>query len=499
MGKAVVVPGPSAKYVLVGHTDQVLACQFSPAARLVPILASAGDGTVRLWISGLEVRAIHAHVVAVRIRFSPDGQFLISSGPPMDSTVRVWEVASGVLRHTLDGHRGGVLACGFCPDGRLIVSAGHDGMVRVWDVPTGGLRHTLAGHSKAVEACSFSPDGELIVSAGREGTVRVWHTATGAPRHTLSGHRKAVKACSFSPDGRLIVSAGDDGTVRVWDAAGGQSRHVLEHAGPVYLCRFSPDGRLLASIGWSGAVRVWDVATGTQRYLLTGHTGPVYACAFSPDGRLLASAGADHTVRVWEVAETSTGPAAPDVQAGAGSKQEPKASAEEMTRVEHLLQQQPGVATLFRVRVGDSEATALAVREDWDHAGALPEGPYVETRSGLFLRKGVALIPLLVRVEGETYEAWINAHNPVCRGEISDLCDQQDFPIMVFVDSTQPVRVMGLPNPLRAAFKRYAEEVAKLDPWSMEAFDAEKAGICAEYPSVQALWEALGQPIDRST
>jgi len=72
-----------------------------------------------------------------------------------------------------------VLAVAFAPDGRLLASAGADGMVRLWDPATGGQVRELTGHTGGVLAVAFAPDGRLLASAGADGTVRLWDPATG--------------------------------------------------------------------------------------------------------------------------------------------------------------------------------------------------------------------------------------------------------------------------------------------------------------------------------
>ncbi|KAK3943402.1 WD40 repeat-like protein [Diplogelasinospora grovesii] len=162
-------------------------------------------------------------------------------------------------------HPSMVRAIAFSPDGRLIVSGSDDSTVRVWDAATGAERRVLKGHSRGVlrghwrgvTAVAFSPDGRLIVSAGSDdSTVRVWDAATGAERRVLKGHSRGVlrghwrgvTAVAFSPDGRLIVSAGsDDSTVRVWDAATGAERQLLPIATVLRHLSFSSCGNHLVT------------------------------------------------------------------------------------------------------------------------------------------------------------------------------------------------------------------------------------------------------------
>jgi WD40 repeat protein len=94
--------------------------------------------------------------------------------------------------------------------------------VRLWDVATGEIVHTLTGHTKTVFSVAFSPDGATLASASRDNMVRLWDVATGEIVHTLTGHTNSVFSVAFSPDGTTLASAGGgswfrgDNRIRLW-------------------------------------------------------------------------------------------------------------------------------------------------------------------------------------------------------------------------------------------------------------------------------------------
>jgi len=68
------------------------------------------------------------------------------------------------------------------PDGRTVLTGRHDGTSRLWDIATGNLIRSFEGHTFAVWSAVFSPDGRFVVvqSEGPEGKPMLWLRALDA-------------------------------------------------------------------------------------------------------------------------------------------------------------------------------------------------------------------------------------------------------------------------------------------------------------------------------
>ena len=75
----------------------------------------------------------------------------------------------------------------------------------------------------SVRGVAFSSDGKLLATAGSDGIVRLWNPVSRQLVRALlpagTGPRGGVTAVAFSRDGKLLASAGADGIVRTWQVS----------------------------------------------------------------------------------------------------------------------------------------------------------------------------------------------------------------------------------------------------------------------------------------
>ncbi|WP_405568772.1 helix-turn-helix domain-containing protein [Streptomyces phaeochromogenes] len=300
------LPGGQLRHTLVGYDSGEVAA-FSPDGRTLAVASAGGAGAViTLWdpVTGRKLRTLTVPDGSVRgMAFSPDGRTVAASSP---RAVRVWDVATGRLRHSFTSDPEAVA---FGPDGRTVSVAGRNGRVQLWDLATGRTRTAHNSRSKGASV-AFSPDGRTYAIARTDGLVQLREVATGAVRRTISDGPIGVNEMAFAPDGRTLAIPGQADTVQLWDTASGTARATVtagHHGRGVMKVALSADGRtLVTSSNLAPAVRVHGLSAERPQTTLSGQASTYIAdMAFSPDGQTMATVRQGPpgrgSVQLWDV------------------------------------------------------------------------------------------------------------------------------------------------------------------------------------------------------
>jgi WD40 repeat protein len=296
---------------LPGHQERPLCGAFSGDGKL---LATGGmDRRVRLWdvTTGKEVRELRKHERSVlSVCFLPDGTTLLSTS---SDRICLWESSSGKLLREFGPP--GIKAAAVSHHGKLLAVLGDNGTIVLWDLVIGQQIHPVNGHRKGVNALAYSPDGKTLVSGGDD-AVLVWDAAKRAVLRHLGPPVTTAERLAFLPDGKTLVVGTTWNPPELWDPFAGKLLRSFQGPKQAGGMRLSPDGKLLATLAWKPydskdqipLAYLWDVAKGEACGTVAPNNMPgpnrdTHCVVFSPDGKLLATGGTNLPIRLWSVPE----------------------------------------------------------------------------------------------------------------------------------------------------------------------------------------------------
>jgi len=301
---------------LAGHGDWVtsIATPVDPSANF--IISGSRDKTAMMWtILGTQQefgrcrRSFKGHGFFVQdITISKNGQYLLTGS--WDSTLRLWEIATGECTKKFIGHTKDVLSVAFSPDDRQIVSVSRDHTIRVWNT-IGTEKKRMEDPSNSWVTCvRFSPVAEkpTMVSTSFAKLVNVWDMTSFELKNNHIGHMNSVNAVAISPDGTLCASGSKDGAVMLWDLIQEKHLYALDASCVVYALAFSPTRYWLCA-ATSEFVRVWDLQTkcivdDLTPMVTSANSAVIPECislAWSANGNFLFTGYTDSLIRVWKL------------------------------------------------------------------------------------------------------------------------------------------------------------------------------------------------------
>ncbi|XP_076922116.1 uncharacterized protein LOC143583787 [Bidens hawaiensis] len=243
-----------------GHKGAVWSCCLDMNA--LRAASTSADFTAKLWdaLTGDVLHSFdHKHIVRT-CSFSEDTHFLLTGG--FEKILRVFDLnrpeaspreiehSPGSIRTVLWLHS----------DQTILSSCSDSGGVRLWDVRSGKLVHTLETKSPVTSA-EVSKDDRYITTADGS-SVKFWDANHFGLVKSYDMPCN-VESASLEPKfGDKFIAGGDDMWIRLFDFNTGEEIGCNKgHHGPVHCVRFSPGGESYASGSEDGTIRIWQTGS----------------------------------------------------------------------------------------------------------------------------------------------------------------------------------------------------------------------------------------------
>ncbi|AQR66264.1 hypothetical protein BXU06_15330 [Aquaspirillum sp. LM1] len=221
-----------------------------------------------------------------RPRFSSKGDTALI--PEQNGTAKLWNIHTGALIRSFNGHNDGFMCCAFSHKQDVILTGSHDKTAKLWDLNNGELIKTFSDHAHHVIGCAFSVNDQNIFTVdSKPGKIKIWDRKTGAQLREINIGQNHISACDFSPDRTAAVTTYYGLTATLWNIETGTIIHELKgHTKTISDCQFSLDGKTILTVSYDSTAKLWDTSTGALLNSIEIYS-PQYnlSCASSPDGK----------------------------------------------------------------------------------------------------------------------------------------------------------------------------------------------------------------------
>jgi len=159
------------------------------------------------------------------------------------------------LINVLKGHKTLILNLSWNLDGKILATAGLDGLIRLWDMAEDGKEAgMLEGFTNYALCLSWGPDNHNLAAGTHQKTIDIWDIEKRKFRFSLRGHRDSVNTLSWSADGKWLASGSYDGEVKIWNLENGELLHTEHVEGSFSSCTVFSESKFIVLGDMRGAI-----------------------------------------------------------------------------------------------------------------------------------------------------------------------------------------------------------------------------------------------------
>ncbi|XP_024023613.1 topless-related protein 1 [Morus notabilis] len=269
LSKAALVKDPSVSVKRILWTPDGNICGVAYSKHMMQLYRYHGGNDIRQHLE------IDAHVGSVNdLAFCNPNKQLCAITCGDDTTIKVWDVATGAKLYAFEGHAAPVYSV--CPHNKenvhFVFSTSIDGKIKAWLYDLAGSRVDYEAPGRSCTTMAYSADGKRLFSCGTskdgESHVVEWNENEGSVKRAYQGfHKHSSSVVQFDTTRNRFLAVGDDYSIKVWDMDNVNLFTTINAEGDLPACpriRFNKDGTLLAVSANENRIKILATADGVR-------------------------------------------------------------------------------------------------------------------------------------------------------------------------------------------------------------------------------------------
>ena len=234
----------------------------TPAPTFTPTLLPTATPIVA--VSDNAISSLSVNALVLRLKESLSTEFYTNldgslAAIPDGRSLNLWDVSTGELQYTFNGHNDLITDAVFSADSKFLVSAARDFSVILWDLTSGDQVKVFGMDANTINriygdrtrkypndvSVDFSPDGSTL-AAGAYGVVNIFDIASGVVRGTYSLTDAALQTAALDQKNQygFVVKFNENG----WVLSAGMSKNLVGldtlDAAPLYQYEIGPKAQV---------------------------------------------------------------------------------------------------------------------------------------------------------------------------------------------------------------------------------------------------------------
>lgn len=286
-----------AHHIIQAHSSHINKVQYSQDG--TRLFSCGFSGELKEWNTddwSLN-HAYEGHSKTVNVCVEANGQ-LISGA--LDGCLNFYDLGSRELLNTHRDHKKGITRLRLSPDGKHILTSGPDRMLVLRDLG-GEILGALKTDARHVGVSAVSPDSDYAIVSGLGNTLRLFSLPDLSLLKSMEVGETAIRCVIIPQQLQLAYVLDYEGTLSVLDRNSWKliKAKKMSRTGGIGMA-FAPERNELA-ITADKAVLLVDADSLEEKQVLSSSAKGNYGLSYSPDESQLALASADKKIRIWNL------------------------------------------------------------------------------------------------------------------------------------------------------------------------------------------------------